>query len=337
MPYFCGQFPYSMSDFTPTGASLQQLPPHAFSQLAPALSLLGMACTQLFATEASPLPAAVTHVTRLDAAAVAQLNAIQSTEVLQELLNTRPLRLYDFVLVGRAALHSPLAAPVRHFLRQQMQVEGEPLAVLWDYCLGLTAALENALEQLIAGPSGAAALAPLRHRQQQLQHLFDTHSLIPPAPAVVTLGFDEARLQMLRLALLLVQSLPQTETEHPFLQAVAALPSLQPAAVEDMMARLGGITASERLPLSMPELTLLYQAMHVCGLVFVSDVMSSLGLEGAMPMTEGDATTSSSPGSSRQAVGALVASFTQWVQREFGQEPAIQQARQEIFGLTELL
>ncbi|WP_303310345.1 hypothetical protein [Hymenobacter sp. BT730] len=328
-----------MSDFTPTGASLQQLPSHAFSQLSPALSLLGMACTQLFATEASLLPAAVTSLTRLDAAAVAQLNAIQSTEALQELLNTRPLRLYDFVLVGRAALHSPLAAPVRHFLRQQMQVEGEPLAVLWDYCLGLTAALENALEQLIAGPSGAAALVPLRRRQQQLQHLFDTHSksLIPPAPAIVTLGFDEARLQMLRLALLLVQSLPQTDTEHPFLQAVAALPNLQPTAVEDMMERLGSITATERLPLSLPELTLLYQAMHVCGLVFVSDVMSSLGLEGSMPMAEADATTGTSPGSSRQAVGALVASFTQWVQREFGEEPAIQQARQEIFGLTELL
>ncbi|AIZ64655.1 hypothetical protein PK28_15030 [Hymenobacter sp. DG25B] len=328
-----------MYDFTPTGASLQQLPPHAFSQLSPALSLLGMACKQLFATEASPLPGAVTSLTRLNAATVAELNAIQSTEALQELLNTRPLQLYNLVLVGRAALHSPLAAPVHHFLRQQMQVEGEPLTVLWDYCLGLTAALENALEQLIAGPSGAAALAPLRHRQQQLQQLFDTHSpsLVPPAPAIVTLGFDEARLQMLRLALLLVQSLPQTEAEHPFLQAVATLPHLQPTAVEPLMARLGHITAEERLPLSLSELTVLYQAMHVCGLVFVSDVLSSLGLEGAMPMPEAGANPDATSGSSRQAVGALVASFTQWVQREFGEEPAIQQARQEIFGLTETL
>ena len=48
--------------------------------------------------------------TRLDAAAVAQLAALASTPELEELIATRPLRLYDYVLLGRAALGSPLGA-----------------------------------------------------------------------------------------------------------------------------------------------------------------------------------------------------------------------------------
>ncbi|MBC6990758.1 hypothetical protein [Hymenobacter sp. BT491] len=320
--------------------SLHNLPPDAYQRLSPCLSLLGMACTHLFSQSHGPVPEHVTALTGLNSSVVADLNAIDSTPVLQQLLLQRPLRLYDFVLVGQLSLRSPLEGPVLAFVQHQMQIDGTQLQTLLSYCLHLSEQLQHALEQHLAGPSGAAALAPLRRRQQQLQAVFTQFeaTLHPQLPPVVTLGFDEARLQMLRLALLLAETLPQSETDHPFVQAVARLSSFRPEAVAALLARFGAVQPNERLGLSLPELTLLYQAMQVCGLVFVSDILSILGLENAFPTDAKSPTTSAEPlGTSRQAVGALVAGFTNWVQREFGHEPQVQQARQEVAALTDLL
>ncbi|HEX8349321.1 MAG TPA: hypothetical protein VF598_05125, partial [Hymenobacter sp.] len=250
-PFFAACFPILIRMFladTP-GSSLEQLPADAYERLAPCLSLLGMACTHLFSQSAEPVPGQVTALTGLDAAVVAALNTITSTPALQALLTERPLRLYDFVVVGQLCLESPLATPVLAFVQHQMQVDANQLRTLRDYCLVLSQQLQQALEQHLAGPSGATALAPLHRRTQQLRTLFEQNaeSLRPQLQPVVTLGFDEGRLQMLRLALLLVQELRHTKSSHPFLQALPSLTALSPSGTESMTARLAAIHPDERL------------------------------------------------------------------------------------------
>jgi hypothetical protein len=317
--------------------SLHSLPADAYSRLAPCLSLLGMACTHLFSHSVSVVAEHVTALTGLDAATVAELNAINSTPALQRVLTERPLRLYDFVVTGQLCLESPLATPVLAFVQHQMQIDDTQLRTLLEYCQVLSQQLQQALEQHLVGPSGAAALAPLHRRAQQLRTVFEQNAdtLLPQRPAVVSLGFDEGRLQMLRLALLLVQELQHTQSAHPFIQALPHLTALSAATAEALTERLGTVHANERLALTLPELVLLYQAMHVCALAFVSDVLGTLGMEAAFSHTQADATPSG--GSSRQAVVALIVGFTRWVEQEFGQEPAVQTARQEITHLAETL
>jgi len=104
-----------------------------------------------------------------------------------------------------------------------------------------------------------------------------------------------------------------------------------------MMERLGATAAGARLSLTLPELVLLYQTLHVCALAFVSDVLGTLGLEGALPAADANLQGITTPGSSRQAVAALATGFISWIEKEFGQEPAVRQARQEIAALAELL
>ena len=230
------------------GASLHQLPANAYARLAPCLSLLGMACTHLFSHSVGPVPQQVTALTGLDAASVAELNTINSTAALQHVLTERPLRLLDFVVVGQLCLESPLATPVLAFVQHQMQIDDAQLRTLQEYCLGLSKQLQQALEQHLVGPSGAAALAPLHQRAQRLRTIFEQQAatLRPQLPAVVTLGFDEGRLQMLRLALLLVQELRHTKSEHPFLQTLPRLSPFSASAVEAMTERLAFIQSDER-------------------------------------------------------------------------------------------
>jgi len=329
-----------MLSFTgPNDRSLQSLPPTTYAQLAPALSALGIATQHFFQMRAAEAAQeAVTHLTQLDATTLMPFLALASTAELQQLVATRPLRFYDYVLVGRAALASPIAAAVRAYLRQQMQLSDEELERVVAHCLQLSAELENALEQLLVGPSGRAALPPLRRRQQQIQAIFEQYenSLLPAPPPAATLGFDEGRLQLLRLALLLTQELLHTTSPHPFLRALPSLTALSESGMATIMERLGAAAAGERLPLALPELVLLYQTMHVCALAFVSDVLGTLGLEGALPLADSGLQGGTS-GSSRQAVAALATGFIGWIDREFGQEPTVQQARQEITALAELL
>jgi len=318
-------------------ASLHHLPTDAYSRLAPCLSLLGMACTHLFSHPPNIVAQHVTALTNLDTTVVQEFNTIDSTATLQRALTERPLRLYDFVVVGQLCLESPLATPVLAFVQHQMQIDDAQLNTLLEYCQVLSQQFQQALEQHLIGPSGAAALAPLHRRAQQLRAVFEQNAdmLRPSRPAVVSLGFDEGRLQMLRLALLLVHELRHTQSAHPFLQALPRLTALSAPAADELTARLAAVQTDDRLALTLPELVLLYQAMHVCALAFVSDVLGTLGMEAAFPTTQATAATPS--GSNRQAVVALIVGFTRWVEHEFGQEPAIQSARQEITELAETL
>ncbi|RYU84259.1 hypothetical protein [Hymenobacter persicinus] len=315
-------------------AWLHTLPTTFYDQLAHALSLHGMACAELLAHPQQELPQQVMGLTGLDAAQVAQLNTIGSHDQLVAALAENPRRLYDLLLVGGLVLDTSLAAPVLAYVRQQMFIDEAQLVTLKHYCLELSGTFLGALEQqLPAEPS-----IGLHRLQVEAAFARYVANNPPPAPPVATIRFTDPQLQMMRLALLLVHSLPEAG-EQPFMRAVAALEPLQPVALEPMIARLGQLQPAEALPLTMPELVQLYAAMQVCGMVFVSDVLGTLGLEQALPQptAEDAATSPAAPASSRQAVGEMVSSFTQWVQQTFPDAPEIAAARTRVLALADAL
>jgi hypothetical protein len=309
-------------------AWLHTLPSDFYDQLAHALSLHGMACAELLSRPHDELPRQITTLTGLDTARVAQLNAIGSHEQLLANLAENPRRVYDLLLVGGLVLDTSLAVPVLAYVRQQMHIDNARLAALKQYCQELSTTFLGALEQqLPAKPSIGL------HRLRVEGAFAAFVAANPPAPpTVATIRFSDPQLQMMRLALLLVHSLPEAG-EQRFIRAVAELPPLQPAALEPMIVRLGQLLPAEALPLTMPELVQLYQAMQVCGMVFVSEVLGTLGLEDALPAPE----TAPEPTSRRQAVGEMVGSFTQWVQQTFPDAPEIAAARRQVLALADAL
>jgi hypothetical protein len=74
-------------------------------------------------------------------------------------------------------------------------------------------------------------------------------------------------------------------------------------------------------------------------MVFVSDVMSRLGLEEAFPTLPADerAAAGLAPASTRQAVGEMVTGFTYWVQQTFSDNPEIARAREQVLALADTL
>ncbi|GGG30683.1 hypothetical protein [Hymenobacter glacieicola] len=313
---------------------LDALPTDFYDQLAHCLSLHGMAAAELLS---QPETQRLTALTTLDGPKVQQLNQIQNHQQLLASLHAEPLDLYHLLLLGRLTLETSLATPVLAYVQEQMQIDEAQLEYLKTYCLELSAAFLNTLEEHVAAPVGTASLG--LHRLQIEEAFTKLLAAQPtPTPPAANLRLSEPQLQMLRLALLLVHSLPAT-ADHPFLRAVGKLPHLQPSALEPLIEHLSRVRAREQLTLTMPELVQLYQGMQVCGMIFVSDVMSRLGLEDAFPtLSEAEAATiDTEPVSNRQAVGEMVSGFTLWVQQTFPESSEIQQARQEILALADTL
>ena len=316
---------------------LDALPLDFYDQLARSLNLHGMAALELLSRPASVLTDHLHHQTHLDVATVQRLNGIGSHEQLLAALRQEPLAVYHLLLLGRLTLETSLAAPVLAYVQQSMSIDAEQLGTLLAYCLELSGAFLEQLEEHVAAPAGVASLG--LHRLAVEEAFAELVAQLPAAalPAA-SLRLTEPQLHMLRLALLLVHSLP-ADTDHPFLRAVATLPNLRAEALEPLIAHLSRVRAQEPLALTMPELVQLYQGMQVCGMVFVSDVMSRLGLEDAFPARPDDEreATEPAPASNRQAVGEMVSGFTHWVQHTFPEDPEIARAREQVLALADTL
>ncbi|WP_022824261.1 hypothetical protein [Hymenobacter norwichensis] len=316
---------------TPSDNWLETLPPDFYDQLAHCLSLHGMACVELLSRPQDALPRQIMALTGLTTARVTELNTIASHEQLLNALQKQPLDFYNLLLVGRLTLDTSLAKPVLEYVQRQMGIGIAQMQQLKTYCQELSGAFLLTLEQHL--PTDLA-LGLHRLRVEQVFHSYvEAHPA--PAPPAATVRFSEAQLQMVRLSLLLVHSLPEAG-DHAFLRAVAALSNLQPTALEPMIGRLGELQATEELPLTMPELVQLYQAMQVCGMVFVSEVLERLGLEALFPARETETAATPAP-SHRQAVSEMVSGFTRWVQHTFPEEPALLAARQQVLALADAL
>ena len=322
----------------PSAASwLNALPTDFYDQLAHSLSLHGMAAAELLSRPETPVLARLRGLSGLETDMVQRLNAIGSHAQLLAVLQQEPLPLYHVLLLGRLTLETTLAEPVLAYVQRSMGISVEQLQHLLAYCLELSGAFLQQLEEHLPAPAGAVSLG--LHRMQVEEVFAELLAQLPVAAApAADLRLAEPQLQMLRLALLLVHSLPP-DADHPFLRAVHALPNLRATALEPLIEHLGRVRVQEPLTLTMPELVQLYQGMQVCGMVFVSDVMSRIGLEDAFPvLTETEAAaTDAAPVSNRQAVGEMVSGFTHWVQHTFPEAPEIRQARQEILALADTL
>ncbi|MFD2787977.1 hypothetical protein [Hymenobacter rubripertinctus] len=318
---------------------LDALPLDFYNQLARSLSLHGMAALELLSRPTTPATNRLHELTGLTAATVHRLNGIESHEQLLVVLRQEPLAVYHLLLLGRLTLETSLAVPVLAYVRQSMGIDAGQLSTLLAYCLELSGAFLGQLEEHVTAPAGAVSLGLHRLGVEEAFAGLVAELPVPALPPAASLRLTEPQLHMLRLALLLVHSLPATEADHPFLRAVAALPNLGAEALEPLIAHLGQVQAQEPLALTMPELVQLYQGMQVCGMVFVSDVMSRLGLEDAFPTLPDDerAAAGPAPASTRQAVGEMVTGFTYWVQQTFPDNPEIAQARAQVLQLADTL
>ena len=317
---------------------LSSLPDDFYTHVAQSLSLHGMAAAELLGHPAAGPLGPVQRLAGLTLAEVQRLNRISSQQELLDALRTTPLELYHLLLLGRLTLGTSLARPVLAYVQRHMHIEAAQLTELVAYCTEVSGAWLGLMEEHVPAPAGSVSSLGL-HRLR-IEEAFAAFLAQQPAaaPVVASLRLTEPQLHMLRLAVLLVHSLPGTTT-HAFVRAVAELPALQPAQLEPLMEQLGRSQAQEPLSLTMPELVQLYQAMQVCGMVFVSDVMSRIGLEDAFPTlpdTEKAATEPTSI-SQRQAVGEMVSGFTHWVQHTFPDSAEIQQARTQVLQLADAL
>lgn len=315
---------------------LAALPPDFYKQLTHTLNLHGMAALELLSRPATPATIRLHQLTGLDAATVQRLNGIASHNQLLAALHQEPLAVYHLLLLGGLTLETSLAAPVLAYVQRAMGISEKQLEELVTYCQQLSGAFLGQLEENVPAPVGARSLG--LHRlavEEAFAGLLAAHSAAQPVAELKPLP---PQLHIMRLALLLAVSLPQ-DTDHPFARAVRALPHLQPAALEPLIARLGHAQAHEPLALSMPEVVQLYQALQVCGMVFVSDLMSQIGLEDAFPTLSDEERRASepAPASNREAVGSIVSGFTQWVQQHFPDHPEIAQARQQVLALADEL
>lgn len=314
---------------------LHAIPADFYEQLAHCLSLHGMACAELLSCPQDAPLLRLMSLTGLNTLRVAELNTIASHKQLLLALQEQPRALYDLLLLGRLALETTLAAPVLRYVQQQMAVDAARLQELKTYCLELNGAFLALLEEQL--PAELLGLHRLGVEEAFAQYLAARPD---PAPPAATVRFSEPQLQMMRLALLLVHSLPKAD-EHRFLAAVAGLAALRPAVLEPMIARLSTLEAAEKFPLTMAELVQLYQAMQVCGMVFVSEVLEKVGLGSVFPTVSAEEAAASTPAtpepSGRQAVGEMVSGFTRWVQHTFPDEPALHQARQQVLALADAL
>ncbi|WP_092742550.1 hypothetical protein [Hymenobacter psychrophilus] len=317
---------------------LDTLPVDFYDQLADTLNLHGMAALELLSRPATPATARLRQLITLDVATVQRLNTIENQPQLLTMLRQEPLALYDLLLLGRLVLETSQAAPVLAFVRQSMQdITAAQLNQVLAYCHQASAMVLGLLEEHVAAPADTASLG--LHRLA-VEEAFAEFLASQPAieQPVAHLRPLPPQLHIMRLALLLAVSLPQ-DTDHPFAQAVQALPHLQPGALEPLITRLGQAQAHEPLTLNMPEVVQLYQALQVCGMVFVSDLMSQIGLEDAFPTISDEErrATEPAPASNREAVGSIVSGFTQWVQQNFPDNPEIAQARQQVLALADKL
>ncbi|NVO83342.1 hypothetical protein [Hymenobacter terrestris] len=320
----------------PSDSWLDTLPADFYAQLTHTLNLHGMATLELLSRPATPATDRIRQLSGLDTATVQRLNGISSHAQLLAALRQEPLAVYHLLLLGGLTLETSLAAPVLAYVRQAMGITEEQLGQLLAYCQQLSGAFLGQLEEHVAAPAGAASLG--LHRLAVEEAFAGFLAAQMAARPVAELRPLPPQLHIMRLALLLAVSLPQ-DTDHPFAQAVQALPHLQPATLEPLIARLGHAQPHEPLPLSMPEVVQLYQALQVCGMVFVSDLMSHIGLEDSFPTLSEEERRASepAPASNREAVGSIVSGFTQWVQQHFPDHPEIALARQQVLALADEL
>jgi hypothetical protein len=199
----------------------------------------------------------------------------------------------------------------------------------------------------------------LRQHRLEIEGLFarlgDTLTVVdvphhsdPPLPTepddepVLEIAFLEPQLLMLRLAVNMAGLLPQL-SDHPFAQAIEQLSTVEPEALTAMLDRLQNTEPEQKMELTLPEVTLLYQVSQVLVMALLSNVLDPLHWQDAMleGTNEGDnAKEAGSPeefSRRQEVICTMIRGFVEFVQREFDDEPVIEETRRETEKLADLL
>ncbi|GAA4376613.1 hypothetical protein [Hymenobacter koreensis] len=337
----------------PSTSVFNQFPPDFFERLAPCMNLCGMACMQLFTRPTDPLPMEVTALTGLDLMQTRLISAINSTEALERQFLEAPHLLYAYLLVGRLALESPLAQPIMRYLRQDVDFDEQQVEALHTHTLSFGAVLMEAVSKFMDQEEGDDPDLMRLQVEGLFARLADTLTVVdvmqelalqaaePEEEPVLDMGFLEAQLHMIRLSVSITKLLPLL-TRHPFAQALPGLSACPAAALDDMSARLQAAAPEEPISFTLPDLLLLYQATQVLAMALVSNVLDILHWQKAMaePDAAEDAPapfTADDFSRSQEIICSMIAGFVEFVQENFEDEPGMNEAREEVVALADLL
>lgn len=180
--------------------------------------------------------------------------------------------------------------------------------------------------------------------------------------------FREEQLHMLRLAVILARMMPHYP-ELPFAQAAAQLSGCTPEAIASLTPRLQAATPAELTQLSWHDVALLYQCTQVLAMVLVSPLMDTLHLTGPLhdepeddadeaaedvaasaalkedEVTETPDEADDEPALTREErvqrrqeiICLMISGFVACIQENFADEPRLEELRQEVEALADLL
>ncbi|KAA9338550.1 hypothetical protein F0P96_06875 [Hymenobacter busanensis] len=345
-----------MSEPTEPAAGANALPPDFYEKLAPCLNMCGMGCMQLFTRPNDPLPQEITALTGLDMAETRMISAINSNDTLSRQFMEEPGMLYMYLLVGRLALESPLAEPVLHYLKQSAGFNDQQLTGLHEHALNFGATMVELVGNYVASSDEDASALELLRLQVEgaFARLTDTLTIVDvtqpeaaepeenllldlDAEPVLEIGFLEPQLQMLRLAVNLTKLLPLI-SDSAFAQALPALRGCPAPALDALADRLSEAEAEARIPLSLPELVVLYQATQVLAMALLSNVLDVLRWQEVMGDAERETPMSAEDFSqSQEIICSMISGFVEFVQENFADEPVIAEVRAETVALADLL
>ncbi|MCC3159254.1 hypothetical protein LJ737_18575 [Hymenobacter sp. 15J16-1T3B] len=342
------------------------LPAGFYEQVAPFLHLCGMGCLQFFSRPDDPLPREITALTGLDLAAARMITAINSNAMLVRQLLEEPELFYVHLLVGCRVLAGPLATPVLLFLEQSMHLDAQQTVAIREHLLPFGETFVDLVGKF-ASHDDAEARADLHLLRLQIDGAFtrlagtlqatDLPAVAPPHSAaeacevddeaIFAVEFRQEQLRMLRLALTLVRVLPSI-SELPFAQAVAQLSGCPAAVVAALEARLQTTEPAAQMPLSWPEVAVLYQSTQVLAMALVSNVQDVLrwdshaGPADLAPDTGAAACAAElsdpEPVARRQEVICMmVTGFVECVHDNFTDDPRLTALRAEVTALADLL
>ncbi|GAB3836250.1 hypothetical protein [Hymenobacter jeollabukensis] len=265
-----------------------------------------------------------------------QLDAEQTDAIRAHLL---PFGETFVELVGRFAAHDDEEAQEDlHLLRLQIE--------------GAFARLADTLQTTELPDNAPAAPADAEEEDDWDEDAEDDEADEDDEP-IFEIRFREEQLHMLRLAVTLARVLP-TISELPFAQAVAQLSGCTPAAIVSLNARLREADDTAPTQMSWHDVALLYQSTQVLAMALVSNVLDVLRWEEHLseePPAEAPAAPADTAADDPEAaltpaerfvrrqeiICMMITGFVECVQEHFADEPRLDELRQEMTDLADLL
>lgn len=332
------------------------LPAGFYEQLATPFSLARTLGQHVFRHPESVFTHELSELTNLDREFMEDMDDVRDNASLADVMRGQPEAFMWFVRLGHRLLSSPMGTQLMERLRPSGETARRAPELLEFLASRLRILEENYVAMLAADDAEAKQYLELGALQLDGLLARELHTL-PPLPdpnapaaepeppadedaeddgeAVCELSFQDAQLHMMRMVIALPPVMADT-LETPFGQALGALPVFESGLQKRLLQRLNDAEPDVKLPLSLPELALLFQCMQVCGITMLTPDFDTL-MATAADRADAGPPDPESVSQTRQLMALMISGFVELVQKEFGDEPEIQQAQRNIDALTELL